>query len=193
MVAPGRGGFRLANAAMQPVLKAISMVVGGDALTGAAAFLRAFDGMETEFSRRALAVARTLRSDATQFVIVAAPSPDALAEADFFVSELSRLKITLRLIVSNRMPPRFDALTVASEHALAQATTGDVAIAHELVAGLCEDADLADLGVGSFIHRTKITFPQVEVASATELSTDIHDMESIGTLAHQLAAPPAQQ
>ena len=193
MVAPGRGGFRLANAAMQPVLKAISMVVGGDALTGAAAFLRAFDGMETEFSRRALAVARTLRSDATQFVIVAAPSPDALAEADFFVSELSRLKITLRLIVSNRMPPRFDALTVASEHALAQATTGDVAIAHELVAGLCEDADLADLGVGAFIHRTKITFPQVEVASATELSTDIHDMESIGTLAHQLAAPPARQ
>lgn len=51
LVAPGRGGFRFASAAMTPVLKAISSVVGSDALSGVASFLRAIDGMADLQSR----------------------------------------------------------------------------------------------------------------------------------------------
>jgi len=193
LVAPSRGGLRFANAAMQPVLKAISMVVGGDALTGAASFLKVFDGMEAEFSRRALIVAKALRSDASNFVIVTAPSADALNEADHFVSELSRLGISLELIVANRMPPRFGTLTTTEEHAAAAATSGDTALAHDLIAGLCEDADTADASIASFVQRTSGRFPQVATAYATELPTDIHDMASIGALADQLAASPSRQ
>ena len=191
LVAPSRGGFRIANAAMQPVLKAISGIVGGDALTGAAAFLRAFDGMETEFSRRALAVAATLRSDATHFVIVTAPSTDALTEADHFVSELSRLRISLQHVVANRMPPTFGALTAAEEKEQARVTTGDLSTVHSLIAGLCEDAENAKTGIGAFLERTQVLFPQLNITYANEMPADIHDMESIAILASQLAVHPS--
>ncbi len=191
LVAPSRGGFRIANAAMQPVLKAISGIVGGDALTGAAAFLQAFDGMETEFSRRALAVADTLRSDATHFVIVTAPSPDALSEAGHFVSELSRLRISLQHVVANRMPPAFGALTSAEEKKQASVATGDLSVAHSVIAGLCEDAEIARIDIGAFLERTRVLFPQLDITFADEMPADIHDMESIAVLASQLAVHPA--
>lgn len=193
LIAPGRGGLRFASVAMAPVLKAISSVIGSDALTGVAAFLRAFDGMENEFSRRALAVASTLRGSDTHFVVVTAPSPDALREADHFVSELSRLGIQLRLVVANRMPPRFGTTTSVSERAQASQAQGDEAALHSLMASLCEDAERAETGVGEFVTRTRSVFADVPLASATELPEDIHSMESIAVLAQQLAVVNASQ
>lgn len=193
LMAPGRGGLRFASAAMTPVLKAISSVVGSDALTGVAAFLRAIDGMETEFSRRALAVAATLRGDRTHFVVVTAPSPDALSEADHFVAELSRLGISLRIIVANRMPPRFGPLSSQAEHQRAQASTGDTALLHALVALLNDDAERAETGVADFVSRARGRFPDVPFTRATEMAEDIHSMESIGVLARQLADDETRQ
>lgn len=193
LAAPGRGSLRFANAALTPVLKVISSVVGSDALTGVASFLKVIDGMEDEFSRRALAVAATLRSNATSFVVVTAPAPDALTEADHFVSELKRLGISLRLIVTNRMPPRFGATTSAAEHAQARASTGDTAVAHHVLAELWEDVEQADLGVNAFLARSTALLGSVDTASATEFATDIHDMRSISLLAQQLAGSAARQ
>jgi anion-transporting ArsA/GET3 family ATPase len=193
LVAPGRGGFRFASAAMTPVLKAISSVVGSDALSGVASFLRAIDGMETEFSRRALAVANTLRGDDTHFVVVTAPSSDALREARHFVSELSRLKIQLRLIVTNRMPPRFGPDT-SDQHALrAESSEGDLATLHAVAASLIADAEQAEFDVNKFVEATRSAFTDVPIASATELPEDIHSMQSIEVLAQQLAASDTQQ
>jgi len=193
LVAPGRGGFRFASAAMTPVLKAISSVVGSDALTGVASFLRAIDGMETEFSRRALAVATTLRGDDTNFVVVTAPSPDALREARHFVSELSRLNIALRLLVTNRMPPRFSDETSAHHESLAHSMVGDAATLQIVMASLTKDAELAESDVADFVSATRESFADVPVASATELPEDIHSMQSIEVLAQQLAASDTQQ
>lgn len=193
LVAPGRGGFRFASAAMTPVLKAISSVVGSDALSGVASFLRAIDGMETEFSRRALAVANTLRGDDTHFVVVTAPSPDALREARHFVAELHRLKIQLRLVVTNRMPPRFGSDTSAHHASLAESSTGDLAILHSITASLQQDAEQAARDVGEFVSATRTSFADVPVASATELPEDIHSMQSIEVLAQQLAVSDSQQ
>ena len=193
LVAPGRGGFRFASAAMTPVLKAISSVVGSDALSGVASFLRAIDGMETEFSRRALAVANTLRGDDTHFVVVTAPSPDALREARHFVSELNRLKIQLRLIVTNRMPPRFGSDTSAQHSTMAESSDGDLAILHSVMASLMKDAEQADHDVAEFVTATRMSFADVPVATATELPEDIHSMQSIEVLAQQLAVSDAQQ
>ncbi len=193
LVAPSRGGLRFANAALTPVLKIISNIVGSDALSGVAAFLRAFDGMENEFARRALSVAATLRSNATSFVVVTAPSPDALKEADHFVSELDRLGITLRLVVANRMPPHFGTGTSEDEHRLATESTGALAVAHALLATMQEDAEQADAGITAFLERSRGRFADLSEARANELPSDIHDMESISLLAQQLAAPQPRQ
>ena len=193
LMAPGRGGLRFASAAMTPVLKAISSVVGSDALTGVAAFLRAIDGMETEFSRRALAVATTLRGPDTHFVIVTAPSPDALCEADHFVSELARLGITLKVVVANRMPPKFGSESSSAELELAQNSERDISALHTLTAQLNSDAEHAEEGITEFVQRTHGHFPDVPVARANELAEDIHSMVSIGALAQQLAEPDTAQ
>lgn len=193
LIAPGRGGLRFASAAVTPILKAISSVVGSDALTGVASFLRAFDGMEKEFTQRALAVSRTLRSNDTRFVVVTAPSPDALREADHFVSELSRLKIDLGFVVANRMPPRFGDSSSDDQTTLASKSTGDTSIAHEILANLLIDAERAEVGIKDFMGRTKIKFPIANLTQATEFPTDIHSIEAITLLANQLAAPQQDQ
>lgn len=193
LIAPGRGGLRLASAAMTPVLKVISSIVGSDALSGAVAFLRAFDGMQDEFTRRALSVAATLRGDHTSFVVVTAPAPDALTEADHFVSELSRLSIPLRLVVTNRMPPRFGSTTSVEQLGIADATTGEESAAHRILAGLTLDAERAEERVASFVGRTRSRFPDVPVARTTEFPADIHDMASITGLSRQLVPSPTRQ
>ena len=170
LVAQGRGGLRIAGAAIQPVVKAIGKVIGNDALSGAISFLQAFSGMENEFSRRALAVARLLRGENTAFVVVASPSADAIIEADWFVAELHRLSIDLRCIIENRVPPAF----------------GDpvAAVFPELVLESRE----AESVLESFRHRTGAVFPSVARARATESAGDIHDMAGISALADQLSA-----
>lgn len=186
LIAPGRGGLRIASAAMTPVIRTISTIVGSDALSGAVAFLRAFEGAQDEFVRRALSVASTLRSEETHFVVVAAPAPDALVEADHFVAELARLSIPLRLVVANRMPPRFGSSHSTEQRALAGRSSGDEAIARMLLADLLDDAERAESRVGSFVERSRDRFPGVPVVHATELPGDIHEMASVEVLARQL-------
>lgn len=191
LIAPGRSGFRIASAAMTPVLRTISTIVGSDALSGAIAFLRAFEGAQDEFVRRALSVAEMLRSELTHFVVVAAPAPDALTEADHFVSELARLSIPLRLIVANRMPPRFCDIDSATQRSLIATSDGDEALARKLLVELTIDAERAEARVGGFIERSRVRFPGVPVVHSTEFSSDIHDMTAVGRLGRQLVGTPS--
>lgn len=193
MMASGRGGLRLASAAAAPVLRAVSTVVGTDALEGAMAFLRTFDGMQHEFTRRAGEVAHLLRGDTTAFVVVTAPSPAALDDAGHFVAELARLGVPLRLVVANRMPPDFGAVSPEAEERLATATTGGVGAVHGWLAGLARDAEAAREGSASFLARTHDLFPLAARVEAEEFATDIHDMGSITVLADELAGRRTRQ
>ncbi|MEY4391907.1 MAG: hypothetical protein RLZZ544_616 [Actinomycetota bacterium] len=170
LVAQGRGGLRIAGAAMQPVVKAIGKVIGNDALSGAIGFLQAFSGMESEFSQRALAVARLLRGDNTSFVVVASPSADAIVEADWFVAELHRLSIDLRCVIENRVPPAFG---------------GSVA---DVFPGLVAESRAAESVLRGFAEQTRAVFPGAAHARASESAGDIYDMAGISVLADQLSA-----
>lgn len=187
LVAPGRGGLRVASLAAQPVLKLVSGIVGSAALSGAVEFLRAFEGMEDEFTHRALAVARLLRSDEAAFLVVTGPRPDALREASHFVDELARLDIVLHAIVANRMPPSFSARGSLAESTLASSTDGDTAIAHRLLADLSADEEAASAAVAEFLARTHHAHPKTAAVRIDEMANDIHDMNSVGTLADRLA------
>lgn len=188
LIAPGRGGLRVASIAAQPVLKIVSGIVGSGALSGAVEFLRAFEGMESEFTRRAVAVATLLRSDDASFIVVTAPQPDALREARHFVDELARLRIELRTIVANRMPPDFGGDGSAAEHARAAAATGDEAIARRVLADLSTDAELALAATAEFVERARSAHSGLSVVRVDEMADDIHDMRAMSMLADRLAA-----
>lgn len=170
LVAQGRGGLRIAGAAMQPVVKAIGKVVGSDALSGAVSFLQSFDGMEVQFRERALSVAALLRGDGTSFTVVVSPAEDAVTEADWFVNELRRLGIDLRLVVENRVPPAFGEGVSA------------------VFPGLVTESRRAETVLAGFRERTLGTHPGAGVARATESASDIHDMAGITRLADELTA-----
>lgn len=188
LVAPGRGGLRVANLAAQPVLKLVSGVVGSAALGGAVDFLRAFEGMEQEFTRRALEVSSLLRSDDSVFVVVTAPHRDALREATHFVDELARLRVPLRAVVANRMPPDFGGSGSARESELAASSVGDEATAHRVLADLSVDAEIAVAAVTAFLDRTRSSHPDVEAVRVEEMALDIHDMAAVAMLSERLAS-----
>lgn len=187
LVAPGRGGLRVANIAAQPVLRLVSGVVGSAALGGAIDFLRAFEGMEQEFTRRALEVSTLLRSDDASFLVVTAPHRDALREASHFVAELARLRVPLRAVVANRMPPDFGADDASTELAGAAMATGDEAVARRVLADLTVDAQIATTSVTEFLARTRSSHPGVAAVRIDEMADDIHDMGAVATLADDLA------
>ena len=113
MMMPTRRGLKVLNVAAQPVLRSIGKVVGGDVLADAIAFFQAFDGMETGFRDRADAVMSLLRSDATRYVLVAAPKRDTIDEARFFAGRLADSSLAVSALIVNRSTPVFATPTSA--------------------------------------------------------------------------------
>ena len=86
--AGGRGLRKIVGAGFTLFAKAVSTILGGQMLADASAFVQAFDTMFGGFRERATATYELLRSPGTAFVVVAAPEPDALREAAYFVDRL---------------------------------------------------------------------------------------------------------
>jgi|EndMetStandDraft_8_1072994.scaffolds.fasta_scaffold63626_3 anion-transporting ArsA/GET3 family ATPase len=107
LVTPTRGIARTATSAVHVVVRQLTKLVGADVVDDAIAFFRAFDGMERQFEQRANDVLRLLRSDATTFVLVAAPRSDTIDEARHFASRLRASQIDVRALVVNRVTPTF--------------------------------------------------------------------------------------
>ncbi len=107
LMMPTRRGLKVLNVAAQPVLRTIGKVVGGDVLADAIAFFQAFDGMEAGFRNRADGVMALLRSDATRYVLVAAPKRDTVDEARYFAARLADAHLGVSALVVNRSTPTF--------------------------------------------------------------------------------------
>ncbi|MFM8946450.1 MAG: ArsA family ATPase, partial [Actinomycetota bacterium] len=103
LMAPARGGLRVLNIAAQPILRTIGRVIGADVLADAIDFFQAFEGIESGFRDRAIAVESLLRSDRTRHVVVASPRSDTIEEARFFIDELRTLTIAVSGLVVNRL------------------------------------------------------------------------------------------
>ncbi len=103
--AGGRGLRKLVGAGFSLFAKAVSTILGGQLLADASAFVQAFDTMFGGFRERATATYALLRSPGTAFVVVAAPEPDALREAAYFVDRLSTERMPLAGLVLNRTHP----------------------------------------------------------------------------------------
>jgi hypothetical protein len=91
--------------------KAVSTILGGQLLADASAFVQAFDTMFGGFRERATATYALLRSPGTAFVVIAAPEPDALREAAYFVDRLRTEDMPLAGLVLNRTHPVFAPLS----------------------------------------------------------------------------------
>ncbi len=118
----GRPFTKVLNAGLTVMTGALTKLLGAQVLRDAQMFITAFDTMFGGFRERADATYRLLQAPGTSFLVVAAPEPDALREASYFVERLAEERMPLAGLVLNRV--HFSAGTrLSAARALAAAET----------------------------------------------------------------------
>jgi anion-transporting ArsA/GET3 family ATPase len=102
-VKAGRPFARVLNAGLSVMTGALTKLLGAQVLRDAQTFITAFDTMFGGFRERAEATYRLLQAPGTSFLVVAAPEPDALREASYFVERLAEERMPLAGLVLNRV------------------------------------------------------------------------------------------
>lgn len=186
IMAPGRGVGRFVTGAMSLAVRGVSTIVGGQMLTDASNFLQSLESLFGGFQERANRTYAMLSAPGTHFLVVAAPEPDALREASFFVDRLTTERMPLAGLVLNRTHPMLCSLP--ADHALTAAdqlagsdplTTGVLRVhAHRMSIARREQ---------HLLHRFTGAHPRVPIVSVSALPFEVSDLEALRAVGVQLA------
>jgi anion-transporting ArsA/GET3 family ATPase len=102
LLAPARGPARLMTAGLGIVTGALTKVLGASMLRDVQTFVSALDTLFGGFRQRAQRTYQLLQARGTAFMVIAAPEPDALREAAYFVERLNEERMPLAGLVVNR-------------------------------------------------------------------------------------------
>jgi anion-transporting ArsA/GET3 family ATPase len=192
LLAPARGPARLMTAGFNMVTKAVTTIVGGQVLTDMQAFVSAFDTLFGGFRQRAQRTFELLQADGTSFVVLAAPEPDALREAAYFVERLSEERMPLAGLVVNRasVQPGVDlsAAAAMSGYEKLRDSSDD---ASRMAAGLLRlhaDRRLMVERETRLRSRFAAAHPDVSTVVLPALPTDVHDLDGLRTIGELLGA-----
>src|SRR6202046_3569784 len=121
-LAGGGAGLLMINAGFGVVTGIVTKVIGGQMLRDVQTFVSAMDTMFGGFRERADYTYRLLRAPDTAFLVIAAPEPDALREASYFVERLAQEGMPLAGLILNRVH-RSPAAGLSAVRSLAAAET----------------------------------------------------------------------
>jgi anion-transporting ArsA/GET3 family ATPase len=190
--AGGRAGVRLVGAGFMLFSRIISKILGGQLLNDISAFVSALDTMFGGFRERATATYELLRQPGTAFVVVAAPEPDALREASYFVDRLSTEGMPLAGLVINRThPPATTALSATRAEAAAEAVAEAGGKGAKLAAGaLRVHAERMTVATREqrLADRFTSAHPEVPVRTVPAAAGDVHDLEGLRVMGESLLA-----
>jgi anion-transporting ArsA/GET3 family ATPase len=191
LLAPARGPARLMTAGFGMVTTAITRIIGAQVLQDMKAFVAAFDTLFGGFRQRAQRTFELLQDRRTAFVVVAAPEPDALREAAYFVERLRQERMPLAGLVVNR------ASTLPEGELSANAALAGVEKLrasgedHGLAAGLLRlhaDRMVVVEREKRLTGRFATSHPDVPTAVLPALSTDVHDLDGLRHVGELLGA-----
>jgi anion-transporting ArsA/GET3 family ATPase len=192
LAAPARVGYlKVINAGFSMMTGALTKLLGAQVLRDAQTFISAFDTMFGGFRERAEGTYRLLQAPGTSFLVVAAPEPDALREASYFVERLDGERMPLAGLILNRVhTPVASRLSAARSLAAA-----------ETLESFPNGQEVPDNGPGSALavaalrlhaermqlsereQRVTATFtsvhPAVPVAEVAALPLDVHDLAGL--------------
>jgi anion-transporting ArsA/GET3 family ATPase len=189
LLAPTRGPARLMTAGFSIVTHALSRVLGAQVLRDMQTFVAAFDTLFGGFRQRAQKTFELLQADGSAFLVVAAPEPDALREAAYFVERLSEDDMPLAGLVVNRASPTTSG-SVSAEEAMAAAQRLRKHDPESLTAGLLRlHADRLGLTEREAMLRGRFeaAHPQVPTAVVPALAGDVHDLDGLRQVGALLA------
>ena len=187
VLTPARGPARFMTAGLSIMTNALTRVLGAQFLRDVQTFVSAIDTLFGGFRQRAQQTFRLLQADGTAFLVVAAPEPDALREAAYFVERLSEDGMPLAGLVVNRAttaPTTHASATsdLSAEEAAAAAGRLGREVPDSLAAGLLRL--YADRGrlverEASLRARFAAAHPEVPTAVVRALAGDVHDLDDL--------------
>jgi hypothetical protein len=182
----GRSLRKVLGAGFSLFAKAVSTILGGQLLADASAFVQAFDTMFGGFRERATATYALLRSPGTAFVVIAAPEPDALREAAYFVDRLRTEDMPLAGLVLNRTHPVLASLSATRARDAADELPG----APLAAAVLRLHADRVDRAAREdrLLTRFSRAHPDVAVTQVPAVAGDVADLDGLREIGMRLAA-----
>jgi anion-transporting ArsA/GET3 family ATPase len=187
LLAPARGPARLMTAGLSVVTNALTKVLGAQVLRDMQTFVAAFDTLFGGFRQRATKTYELLQADGTAFLVVAAPEPDALREAAYFVERLNEERMPLAGLVVNRVSPEppgglSPERALAAVERLEEDEPQPGPDADRLTAALLRlHADRARIAARESRLRARFSaaHPDVPTAAVPALSTDVHDLDGL--------------
>jgi anion-transporting ArsA/GET3 family ATPase len=194
----GRPFAKVLNAGFSVMTGALTRLLGAQVLRDAQTFVTALDTMFGGFRERAEATYRLLQAPGTSFLVVAAPEPDALREASYFVERLDEERMPLAGLVLNRVH-HSPGTRLSAARSLAAAETLDSMQNDDMVpaetnghavaaAALRLHAERMNLGererrvAGAFTSA----HPAVPVVEVTALPVDVHDLAGLRRIGESL-------
>jgi len=190
LVAPARGPARLMTAGFGLVTNAITKIIGAQVLQDVKAFVAAFDTLFGGFRARAQRTFELLQDRRTAFLVVAAPEPDALREAAYFVERLRAERMPLAGLVVNRASSA-PAGELSSSAAMAGAerlrsSGGQDGVTAGLLRLHADRRTLVDREK-RVTRRFATSHPDVPTAVLPALPTDVHDLDGLRRIGDLLA------
>lgn len=183
----GRAYAKVVTVGVGMVAKTFSKVVGGELLTDLSTFVTALESTFGGFRERAQQTYAMLKQPGTQFVVVAAPEPDALREASYFVERLTEESMPLAGIVVNRsrqVAAVKGAEPLSSARAEVAADNAAKAGAALAAAALRVHAEVATAAEhdARMTKRFGAAHPHVPLVAVPALAADVHDLDGLRTI-----------
>jgi anion-transporting ArsA/GET3 family ATPase len=189
LLAPTKGPARLMTAGVGLVTGAMTKLIGAQVLRDMQTFVAAFDTLFGGFRQRAQKTFELLQADKTAFLVVAAPEPDALREAAYFVERLSEDRMPLAGLIVNRATPAPEGDLSADEAMAASARLAQER-PESVTAGLlrlhADRARLVERETG-LRARFAAAHPSVPTAVVPALAGDVHDLDGLRQVGALLA------
>ncbi len=180
----GRAYLRVLNAGFGVVTGVLTKILGAQVLRDVQTFVTALDTMFGGFRERADYTYQLLRAPGTSFLVVAAPEPDALREASYFVERLAQERMPLAGLLLNRVQ-RSPASRLSAARSQAAAETLTAAGSHPLAAAAlrlhAERMQQVSAQRRLAEHFTA-AHPVVPVSEIPAQAQDVHDLDGLRTI-----------
>lgn len=190
LLAPARGPAKLMTAGFSLITNALTKILGAQFLKDLQTFVSALDTVFGGFRQRAQKTYSLLQADGTAFLVVAAPEPDALREAAYFVERLSEDGMPLAGLIVNRASPAPDS-PLPAEDALAGVgklrRDGNGTLAAGLLRLHADQVQLVERE-RALRERFATAHPQVPTVVVPALAGDVHDLDGLRRIGELLAA-----
>ena len=177
------------TAGLTVVTNALMKILGAQVLRDFQTFVAAFDTLFGGFRVRAQKTFELLQAEETAFLVVAAPEPDAMREAAYFVERLSEDRMPLAGLVVNRatQAPKGE---LGADEALAAVARLEKSAGDPVTRGLLRlHADRVRRVERETLVRERFAaaHPAVPTAVVPALPTDVHDLEGLRQVGMLLA------